>query len=287
MRSRPLSAETHDSSVERTDLYSWADRLAWGEDRRRRRAHRIGSRRPGCSRRLADGRRPIQARQSGRARRPVMATCCSRATAPPAIVDVTPYWRPPGWAAGGDRGRCPRLGWRADRTRSPMWDRWPDWRQLLRRALLFRLAVSLAHPLTPPSHLVTMLSTADLDRPTPGLTTSCAPSRNWLSCIVFSTRRVATRLGRRSPGQPQSSSSSPTSSVIRSRSLQTECSQSRSSQRPFRAARARRGQCCSNSSGRTPGGHDRDHQLCKRLFRGSASRQRSTAICASAPSPCR
>ena len=81
-------------------------------------------------------------------------------SAPPAVVDITPYWRPPAWAAGVIA--VDALAWGgAPIELLAEWDRWPHWPQLLRRALLFRLAVSLAHPLTPPSDLVTMLSTAE------------------------------------------------------------------------------------------------------------------------------
>ena len=30
--------------------------------------------------------------------------------APPAVIDITPYWRPAGWAVGVIAGRRPRLG---------------------------------------------------------------------------------------------------------------------------------------------------------------------------------
>ena len=81
-------------------------------------------------------------------------------TAPPAVVDITPYWRPPAWAAGVIA--VDALAWGG----APIelltdWNRWPQWPQLLRRALLFRLAISLAHPLSAPSNIVTMLSTAE------------------------------------------------------------------------------------------------------------------------------
>ena len=45
------------------------------------------------------------------------------------------------------------------------WSELPAWPQMLRRALLFRLAITLAHPLTPPDELVTVLSTAERIEP--------------------------------------------------------------------------------------------------------------------------
>ena len=142
----------------RTDLHSWADRLSWGEiddvDGRTGTGH--GARLFAA---LAAGRRPIEAR-SQVVHGDMFGNVLFAGDAPPAVVDITPYWRPPAWAAGVivvdalARGGAPI-------ELLTEGDRWPDWRQLLRRALLFRLAVSLAHPLTPANDLVTMLSTAD------------------------------------------------------------------------------------------------------------------------------
>ena len=145
----------------RTDLYSWADRLSWGEiddD------GRIGSghgARLFCT--LATGRRPIEV-VSQVAHGDLYGTVLFAGSAPPAMVDITPNWRPAAWAAGVIA--VDALAWGG----APIelltdWNRWPDWPQLLRRALLFRLAVSLAHPLTVPSDIVTMLSTAERIQP--------------------------------------------------------------------------------------------------------------------------
>ncbi len=142
----------------RTDLHSWADRLSWGDiddvDGRTGSGH--GARLFAA---LADGRRPVAA-PSQVVHGDMFGNVLFAGDAPPAVVDVTPYWRPPAWAAGVVV--VDALAWGgAPIELLAEGDRWPDWRQLLRRALLFRLAVSLAHPLTPPSDLVTMLSTAD------------------------------------------------------------------------------------------------------------------------------
>ncbi len=142
----------------RTDLYSWADQLSWGdiEDTDGRTGSGHGARLFAA---LADGRRAVQAR-SQVVHGDMFANVLFAGTAPPAVVDVTPYWRPQAWAAGVIV--VDALAWGgAPIELLAEGDHWPDWRQLLRRALLFRLAVSLAHPLTPPSDLVTMLSTVD------------------------------------------------------------------------------------------------------------------------------
>jgi uncharacterized protein (TIGR02569 family) len=143
---------------ERTDLYSWADRVAWGDidddDGWTGSGH--GARLFAA---LAAGRRPVTAR-SQIVHGDVYGNVLFAGTAPPAIVDITPYWRPPGWAVGVIA--VDALAWGG----APIelladWNRGPGWPQLLRRALLFRLAISLAHPLSGPSTIVTMLSTAE------------------------------------------------------------------------------------------------------------------------------
>ena len=143
---------------DRTDLHSWADRLSWGEiddvD------GRIGT---GHGARLftefAAGRRPVDSPNQV-VHGDLYGNVLFAGSAPPAVIDITPYWRPAAWAAGVVA--VDGLAWGgAPIEQIADWDQWPHWRQLVRRALLFRLAVSLAHPRTPPSDLVTMLSTAE------------------------------------------------------------------------------------------------------------------------------
>ena len=143
---------------ERTDLYSWADRVSWGEidDEDGWTGSGHGARLFAA---LAGGRRPVEVR-SQVVHGDVYGNVLFAGTAPPAVVDITPYWRPPAWAAGVIA--VDALAWGG----APIelltdWNRWPQWPQLLRRALLFRLAISLAHPLSAPSNIVTMLSTAE------------------------------------------------------------------------------------------------------------------------------
>lgn len=142
----------------RTDLHSWADRLAWGEvsddDGRIGAGH--GAR---LFAELAADRRDIRT-ASQLVHGDMFNNVLFAGDAAPAVIDITPYWRPVGWAVGVIA--VDAVGWgEAPIEIMSDWRRWRDWPELLRRALLFRLAVSLAHPLTPPSQLVTMLSTAE------------------------------------------------------------------------------------------------------------------------------
>lgn len=146
----------------RSDLHSWADRLSWGEildtDERLGHGHAAA-----VFHELAAGRRPVGAPAQvvhGELFRKVLFA----GSAAPAVVDIAPYWRPVGWAIGVlavdavARGDAPielLAEWSDDGVDGA------DWPQLVRRAMLFRLAVSLAHPLTPPAELVRMLSTAE------------------------------------------------------------------------------------------------------------------------------
>ncbi len=142
---------------DRVGLYSWADRLAWGEigeDGRTGSGH--GAR---VFQSLAQGRRVVTAADQV-VHGDLGGNVLFAGSAPPAVIDFTPYWRPAGWAAGVVV--VDAIAWGG----APVevideWDRWPQWRQLLRRALLFRLAVTLTDPRTPASDLVTMLSAAE------------------------------------------------------------------------------------------------------------------------------
>lgn len=142
----------------RTDIHSWADRLAWGEiddvDGRIGSGH--GAR---LFAELAADRRDVRTANQV-VHGDIFGNVLFDADAPPAIIDITPYWRPVGWAVGVLA--VDALAWgQAPIEIMTDWRRWRDWPELLRRALLFRLAVSLAHPLTAPNELVTMLSTAE------------------------------------------------------------------------------------------------------------------------------
>jgi uncharacterized protein (TIGR02569 family) len=83
--------------------------------------------------------------------------------APPGIIDITPYWRPPSWAAGVVV--VDALAWgEADDGLIERWDALPEWPQMLLRALIFRLAVHALHPRSTAAALAGLARTAALIR---------------------------------------------------------------------------------------------------------------------------
>lgn len=147
---------------DRDDLYSWADRLAWGEPVSRRWE-------------LPDGHGARLFAELSSARTGVdlpdqvvhgdmFGNVLFAGTAPPAVIDITPYWRPAAWAAAVIA--VDALTWGGAATDLlEEWAHLPEWPQMLLRAVLFRLAVSLTHPRSTPSSLVDMLSAAQVIRP--------------------------------------------------------------------------------------------------------------------------
>ena len=145
----------------RHDLYACADRLAWGED-----AGEVSLGEGAAAEvfaELAAGRRVVDLRAQ-LVHGDLYANVLFAGSAPPAVIDLTPYWRPASWAAAVIA--VDALSWGGAGTDLvETWDSLPQWRQMLRRALLFRLAVSLLHPRTTPSSLVEILSAAVVLRP--------------------------------------------------------------------------------------------------------------------------
>jgi len=145
----------------RADLYSWSDRLAWGEitdDGRLGDGH--GAR---LYADIADGRRPVAA-AAQLVHGDLFGNVLFAGSAPPAVIDITPYWRPTSWATAVVVVDAVTWGG-ADTVLLTQYSDLPDWSQVLRRAVMFRLAVSLAHPRTTPESLVEMLAAAEVIRP--------------------------------------------------------------------------------------------------------------------------
>ncbi|WP_084613897.1 TIGR02569 family protein [Nakamurella lactea] len=145
--------------ADRDDLYSWADRLAWGEieDVQGRLGDGHGA---NLFAELAAGRRPVTATAQV-VHGDMFGNVLFAASAPPAVVDVTPYWRPPEWAAAVIVVDAISWGGATTDLVQENAER-PDWPEMLRRALLFRLGVSLAHPRSTAESLVEILSAAEV-----------------------------------------------------------------------------------------------------------------------------
>lgn len=145
----------------RTDPLGWADRLAWGElSPAEVDLFPIGA--GEVARRLADleaGREavtlPAQLIHARLSRGVLFAGDAS-----PAVVDIEPLWRPAVWASAlvvvdsiiADGAPTEVLG---------LGERYSHWRELVRRALLFRLAETISGPAPQPSALVPLLVAVD------------------------------------------------------------------------------------------------------------------------------
>ena len=145
----------------RTDPLGWADRLAWGElTAAERGLYPVGE--GEIARRIADleaGRDavalPAQLVHARLSRDVLFA-----GDAPPAVVDLRPLWRPAAWASAlvvvdsiiADGAPTEVLG---------LGERYGHWRELVRRALLFRLASAASGPTPAPADLIPLLVAVD------------------------------------------------------------------------------------------------------------------------------
>lgn len=152
----------------RTDPSGWADRLAWGELHPSE-AALYPVEEGEVARRLHDlqaGRDvvalPTQLIHARLGRGVLFAGDAS-----PAVVDIQPLWRPAVWASAlvvvdsiiADGAPTEVLG---------LGERYGQWRELVRRALLFRLAETVSGPTPRPADLVPLL--VAVDRIAPALT---------------------------------------------------------------------------------------------------------------------
>lgn len=148
--------------AQRDDLYAWADRLAWGEveDLERRIGTGHAATLFGA---LADARGPVTA-VAQVVHGDLFGNVLFAGSAPPAIVDITPYWRPVNWSAAVVVVDAICWGGATTELVEACADR-DDWPEMLRRALLFRLGVSLGHPRSTTESLVEILSGAEVLQP--------------------------------------------------------------------------------------------------------------------------
>lgn len=145
----------------RLDPVGWADRLAWGElSPAERSLHPVDQ--GEVARRIGDleaGRTDVSLPSQlihAELRRGVLFA----GDALPAVVDIEPLWRPSVWASAivvvdsivSDGAPTEVLG---------LGERYGQWRELVRRALLFRLALAVCGPTPEPAALVPLLVAVD------------------------------------------------------------------------------------------------------------------------------
>lgn len=114
----------------RDNAWTRADRLAWQETAA---APDFALLRP-----LLAARRPVRL-PSQLIHGDLLGNVLFEAGSAPAVIDWPPYWRPAAWASAvvAVDALC---WWEADHGLLDRWARLPDWRQLLIRALVFRIA---------------------------------------------------------------------------------------------------------------------------------------------------
>lgn len=155
---------------DRDTVWSWADRLSWGETsgEESRLGDGVGA---AAFAELAEGRRPVDL-PSQLVHGDLTGNVLFAGAAPPAVIDMTPYWRPVAWASAVVV--VDAIAWGGADLDLAIGRRTDQWRQVLRRALMFRLAVSLAQPHSTPASMVGVMSAVEqlqplLDDELPGL----------------------------------------------------------------------------------------------------------------------
>jgi uncharacterized protein (TIGR02569 family) len=131
----------------RQDVFSVAERAAWGEEEVSLvpdRGGRLFDVLAGSRRQTKLGLQVVHGDLFG--------NVLFNGSAPPAVIDFSPYWRPPEWAAAVVV--VDALAWGgADPGLARRWSHLVDWQQALLRALLFRLALHAMHPASTPQSL--------------------------------------------------------------------------------------------------------------------------------------
>lgn len=145
---------------ERSDLWSIADAVAWGERDPDTVVEVSGD---AVAQNDRDAVALLVAARVDTAPRPqivhgdLFGNVLFAGSAQPGVIDFTPYWRPPEWAAAVVA--VDALAWGgADAGLVQRWKTLTDWPQMLLRALLFRVVAHAMHPRSTPQ------SRAGLDR---------------------------------------------------------------------------------------------------------------------------
>lgn len=113
---------------DRDDRWADADRMTWGE-----------SAVPGALQEVAVLRRPIEL-PAQLMHGDLGGNVLFAAGSPPAVIDFSPYWRPPDWATA--IAVVDAIAWGAgDRDLLDRWLHLPEWTQLVVRGLLFRMVL--------------------------------------------------------------------------------------------------------------------------------------------------
>lgn len=150
--------------ADRSDLVGWADRRAWGEARGDDPGLPTGS---GSHlwERIASGRTPIQLDEQV-IHCDLFGRVLFAGSAPPAVIDFNPLFRPAEFAAAVLAVDAVAWGG-APSEFAETASVHPAWSQLLRRAILFRLAIGLVHPRSTPESTVRIMAAADALAPEP------------------------------------------------------------------------------------------------------------------------
>lgn len=113
---------------DRDDWWSRADRVSWNQ-------HAADD--DPLVRRLMDARRPVEAPEQ-LVHGDLLGNVLYEPGLPPAVIDWSPYWRPPSWAAAV--AVADALCWHgAEASLTDRWAHLSGWPQMLVRALLFRI----------------------------------------------------------------------------------------------------------------------------------------------------
>lgn len=143
--------------AESDDLARRADALAWGE----RADDMLGTGRPAQRwQELAAARRPVD-RPCQLIHAELFGHVLFAGSAPPAIIGFAPLVRPLEYAAAIVVVDAVAWGG-ADIAVAHRWSHLPAWDQLLGRAMLYRLAWTVAHPRSTPVALVRVMTAVDL-----------------------------------------------------------------------------------------------------------------------------